>query len=729
MISRKTLAQFASTPTPQQESGLPVTGFDIESYLSLHSFNVIQRKPWSSHPGGFVFELDRCPFNPDHTDGSAAFTLAGGVPGFSCKHNGCHSKTIKDVFAVYPVDPSPQRDTELGSSEEQQPTQAQILCELAAGAKLFHTPDGEAYAQVLVDRHRETWAIRSPGFRHWLRLKFYELKGKPPASQALQDAVGTLEARAQFKSPEAPIFIRIAESGGAIYIDLCSAQWEAIEITAQGWRVVSDPPVRFKRSKGMHALPYPARGGSLALLRDVLNIGDDDNWILCLAWLIAACRPTGPYPILILHGEQGSAKSTTVRLLRRIIDPSTALVRTPPRDERDLLIAGSNSWVLAYDNVSGIPLWLSDAFCRVATGGGFSTRQLYTDADEVFFAATRPIILNGIDYVADRPDLAERALILNLPSIDKTHRREEKNIYADFENRLPQILGALCDAISTAQARLLLVKLANKPRMADFAVWAVAAAPALGFTSEEFLDAYCGNQADAVQETLEGDPIASAISALMDERARKDGTDVWEGNCKAFLALLEPLAADAVKRSRHWPKTPRGLSGRLRRLVTFLRESGIEISFGPRGSGGKRSLTITRKWPHSTATTATTGTQESKDAPDHADAGQPPSGGIAAGVADQPPPAEQPPPQPSFVNPMKASGNGVGEAVVSEVTVVCGRNLEGQASRTEAPNRVNICPRCGPIEWKWANGVWACPKCGNPAPGQPHPAERERYEL
>ena len=335
------------------------------------------------------------------------------------------------------------------SVDEERRTQAQILCECAEDAQLFHTPDDEAYAQVPLDNHHEIWLLRSTGFKRWLIRAFYKLHGKPPSNKALQDAVGYLEAKAQFDSPEFPVFVRVAERRGAIYIDLCNAQWEAVEITSEGWRVVSDPPVRFRRSKGMQALPCPARGGSLTLLRGFINIGDDDNWRLCLAWLIAACRPTGPYPILSLHGEQGSAKSTTERLLRKTIDPSAALVRTPAREERDLVIAGSNSWVLAYDNVSGLPPWLSDALCRVATGGGFSTRQLYTDADEVFFAATRPIILNGIDYIADRPDLADRALILNLPSIDEFHRREEKDLYAEFENKLPQILGALYDAVST----------------------------------------------------------------------------------------------------------------------------------------------------------------------------------------------------------------------------------------------------------------------------------------
>src|SRR5437868_13535290 len=94
---------------------------------------------------------------------------------------------------------------------------------------------------------------------------------------------------------------------------------------------------------------------------------------------IAAFRPTGPYPILMLQGEQGTAKSTTTRILRSLIDPNVSPLRTVPRNERDLMIAATNSWAQCFDNLSHIPLWFADALCRLATGGGFATRKLRTD--------------------------------------------------------------------------------------------------------------------------------------------------------------------------------------------------------------------------------------------------------------------------------------------------------------------------------------------------------------
>ena len=157
--------------------------------------------------------------------------------------------------------------------------------------------------------------------------------------------------------------------------------------------------------------------------------------------------------------------------------------------------------------------------------------------------------------------------------------------FADFEKALRRILGTLFTAVSCALARSPEVKLDSMPRMADFALWAVAAAPALGFTPEEFLAAYGGNRAEAVQETLAGDVVATAITALM-ESASTDETGAWQGTCKELLTKLGQFVDDDAKKSRDWPKSPRGLSGRLRRLVTFLTECGTEIRFSPKGTEG-----------------------------------------------------------------------------------------------------------------------------------------------
>src|SRR6516162_10653293 len=170
---------------------------------------------------------------------------------------------------------------------------------------------------------------------------------------------------------------------------------------------------------------------------------------------------------------------TSAKILRTSVDPNTLALRTLPRDERDLHIAATNAWVVGYDNLSFLLDWISDTLCRLSTGGGFGTRQLYTDQDEVLFDAIRPSLLNGIEEVVTRPDLADRAIFLTLAPIPEDKRRPESELWAAFNADRPRILGALLDAVAMGLRQLPEIRLERLPRMADFAIWATACETAL----------------------------------------------------------------------------------------------------------------------------------------------------------------------------------------------------------------------------------------------------------
>lgn len=462
----------------------------------------------------------------------------------------------------------PEREVKSGRG-----TQAQQIVNLAltAGIELFHTPDRTAYASIPIGGHIETWPLRK--IRFWLSRLFFDANKKPPGNQALQDALNVLEAKALFEGPCYPVNTRIADPNGNIYIDLANDAWQAVEVSSSGWRVVDRPPVKFRRTKGMLPLPVPQRGGTLDLLRDFVNVADDSQWVLLVSWLLSAFRPRGPYPVLLLQGEQGCAKSTTARVLKSLVDPNISHLRTSPRDERDLLIAATNGWTLAFDNLSGIPDWLSDAFCRLSTGGGFATRQLYSDDEEVIFDAQRPVVLNGIDDLAWRHDLLDRAIVLNLPVIPESKRKSEAEFWGEFEEARPYILGAVLDVVAAGLRNLPATKLDRLPRMADFAVWITACEEALPWPAGSFMAAYTGNRQEQIDSALENDPVAQAVKRLLDECGS------WEGTASELLEILEELVDERVLRSRSWPGTPRALSGKLKRSATFLRQAGIEVEF------------------------------------------------------------------------------------------------------------------------------------------------------
>jgi hypothetical protein len=463
-------------------------------------------------------------------------------------------------------------------------SQATELVSIAADAELFHSPDGEAFATITMDEHQETWLIKAKGFRRWLARQFYREREKAPGSQAVQDALAVLEGRALFDAPEYPVFTRLAKLEGVIYLDLANARWEAVEITAAGWRVIATPPVKFRRARGMLPLPCPTHGGCVDELRGLLNIVDDRDWTLVKAWLVKTLRPSGPHPVLTLHGEQGSAKSTTSRLLRATIDPNTAALRAEPRDGRDLIIAATNGWIISLDNLSHLSPWLSDAICRLATGGGFATRELYSDAEEALFEAQRPVILNGIEELATRGDLLDRCIILYLPAIPEDRRKSEAALWRDFEVQRPAILGALLDAVSKALREVGTVKLARLPRMADFALWAVAAAPTLGYTAEGFLAAYSSNRKSANELTLEASIITPFIQAMAATR--------FSGTSTQLLQRLNDQATDDLKRQKPWPQDGRTLSNALRRITPNLRAIGVNVDFERQGKKRTRTITL-----------------------------------------------------------------------------------------------------------------------------------------
>jgi hypothetical protein len=473
-----------------------------------------------------------------------------------------------------------------GTGKKQRPSGSEILLQLVedAGVELFHCPDRIPYASLPISGHRETWAVTSPTFRLWLQRAFYEETGQAAGPQTLQSALGVLTAQALFDGEKHIVSLRVGGNDERIFLDLGNEAWEVVEITAEGWRVVEDSPVKFRRTRAMLPLPRPVPGGSVEELTELVNLSDETSWILFTAFLVAALRPSGPYPALVLQGEQGSAKSSAARIARSLVDPAVAPLRTAPRDEHDLWIGATNGWVLALDNLSGISNQLSDALCRLATGGGLTTRQLYTDAEEVIFAAQRPVILNGIDDVVSRPDLADRSLILQLSAIPEEARRTEKELAAAFAAAQPRLLGALLDAVSCALRRQREVHLESKPRMADFASWVVAAEDALPWEPGAFLAAYTSNRSDAVELALEADAVAVAVRELVAVKG------IFEGTAQDLLTALESRVGEGMRKSRHWPRSPRGLSGRLTRAATFLRQVGIEVVRPPREPGTGRRL-------------------------------------------------------------------------------------------------------------------------------------------
>lgn len=469
-----------------------------------------------------------------------------------------------------------QAGNTMQGSPNKKKTAVDLILDLTGDLQLFHTSgEREAFVTAPINGHLETYQIQSEVFHEWIGATFWSRYRSAPTKNSLDQALSSLAARAKFEGPAEKVHVRLGRNGKNIILDLGQPDWRVVEITPTGWGILDSSPIKFWRPSGLMDLPIPERGGKLSELRRFVNLQKKGDIVLLYAWLMAAMRPEGPYPILSIFGIHGSAKSTACRVLRSLVDPNDTPLRSLPGKEQDLMISGTKSWVLLFDNISWIRSNLSDALCRLSTGGGFATRQLYTDAEEKRIFATRPIILNGIEELSSRPDLLDRMVVLELVEIEDSQRMSEKKFYEEFEKAQPRILGAMLDTVSTALRNLPEVNVPALPRMGDFAEWTIACESCFGFKPGLFMRAYARNRDRVNELAIQSSAIGPTLMRLMKKR-KKIGH--WKGTAARLLETLESMAKKRTLDRDDWPRTPRALANAVRRLQPSLKTVGIKVS-------------------------------------------------------------------------------------------------------------------------------------------------------
>jgi len=458
-------------------------------------------------------------------------------------------------------------------------SQAERLVALALEWFRFgQSDDGQAFA---VRRDGPNVAMMLKGSRDALRAtlarEFRRRCGSTANSAALTDALNTLAGEALECEAE-PVALRLAEREGGFAIDLGDAAGRAVVVHPGRWEVAETSPVLFKRTNLTGPLPEPERGGELSKLRELLNVTDDD-WPLLVGWLVAGMISNIAHPILMLGGEFGTGKSTAARMLVGLIDPSPASLRTQPESPRDWATVAAGSWAVCIDNVSAISAWFSDALCRAVSGDAWVARTLYSDADPFVAAFRRVLCLTSIDPGALRGDLGDRLLLIDLERIPDNRRRSETLILADYERMRPRLFGAMLDLLARVLAELPSVELAAMPRLADFARVQSAVDLILGTNG---LAVFMDQRDRLAADVIDGDSVGGLIRAMLDAEGGS-----WRGTAGALFERLRP-----DKPGPDFPKTARGMGGRLKRLIPALRATGIDVTYSRTGHDRRRLYTI-----------------------------------------------------------------------------------------------------------------------------------------
>ena len=455
------------------------------------------------------------------------------------------------------------------------PSQADRLVALVVSkSELFHDQTKAPCVRVSVADHHETLRCQSRNFKRWLSREMFEAEEKAPCAEAVSSALRVIEAKACFEGQRVELQNRVAAHADAIWYDLTDEQWQAIRVTGEGWEVVKDPPPLFYRYEHHAPQVQPVQGGDLNRLFDFIRVADDDSRLLLKVYIVTCLMPDIAHPMPVLHGPQGSGKSTLFKMLRRLVDPSVMEILSFPRNENELVQALDHHWMALFDNVSNLPDWVSDALCRAVTGGGFSKRQLYSNNEDVIYSFRRCVGVNGINVTATKPDLLDRSILIGLDRIPPAERLTDQELWGKFEAARPEILGGALDALSRAMRILPTVNVSNLPRMADFAQRACAVAGAFGCSSDSFLRTYGRNMEAQNIEAIQGHPVAAAVMGFM------QGRDDWEGAPSDLLAELKKTAEHEhidVK-DKIWPKAPNAMSRRLNEVRSNLVDAGIEVT-------------------------------------------------------------------------------------------------------------------------------------------------------
>jgi len=446
---------------------------------------------------------------------------------------------------------------------------------LNKGCKFFLDQFGEPQVQ-LPDRPAVGYSISGAVFKRWVSGIYWETFNEGFSNEIFSQVMAALEGKSQHEGVKISLFNRIAKIEGTIFYDI-GDDTNIVEITASGWKVVkADKPI-FRRFTHQKVQSIPEKGGALEKILDYVNLKNPEDKILFLTYLVAILFCDIPRAMIIATGEQGSAKSTLLRVIRKLIDPSRVDLLKMRSAIDELTQMASHHYCLFFDNLSYLSTESSDSLSGFVTGLGFSKRKLFSDDSDIIFELLAAVGINGINLVAEKADLLDRSLIFTLERISDINRKEESKFWIDFEIEKPKILGALFDIASQVLKIKEDIKLPTRPRMADYARVAAAAAVSLGYEVNGFLQAFEKNIARQNKAAIDASPVAQTILEFMFTR------NEWSGaSSDLFTELFNLASANKLEigGSYGFPKSATWLWRKINLIKTNLTAMGISVTHG-----------------------------------------------------------------------------------------------------------------------------------------------------
>ena len=529
----------------------------------------IRSKEAKSLLSNLFFESEQKIINPRNLNG-AIDILEGKAP------------TIGEKIVV--------KESMLGNPADQEVKQPIRLIELVheKDPVLYLDERGEPCIFVTIKGSKENHRLSSSKIKSWMASLLWKNEGQAPSSETISTALLTLRSMA-YEGQEIQLYNRVAPDGkGGIYIDMANKNNYIIHVTDQGWKYAPQEFPLFRRYSHQKALPEPVKGGEARELLNYVNITDPIDQMLYLITVGSYFIPDIAHPVLCVHGPQGSGKTMLHELVKFLVDPTLKAPSAIPEKQGDLIQALDHHYLAFFDNVSYLTQEKSDDLCRAVTGGGFSKRKLWTDDEDVIFSFKRCVGLNGINIPAERGDLLERSVSLELTTISKADRRAEMELLSDFESNSQKILGGLLDAIAMTLSIKPQVKLDGLYRMADFTQWGYALATAFGYDADTFLEAYGENLTHGSVDSVSSSIVGDLVKMFMLSQGHK----TWEGSAQKLYEHFMNVAKEnnLSVHQKMYPKSTNRLTRELNRISADLEKLGYKVS--RRRSNGVRLIKI-----------------------------------------------------------------------------------------------------------------------------------------
>lgn len=449
-----------------------------------------------------------------------------------------------------------------------------LALDFLSDVRILRDQSDVAYAEL---KPREWVRIDTNDFKNTCALGMLRAHQKLPAEQDVKSAQMIAQAQASESDPE-HVDLRFARKGGMRYVFLADSERSIVEIDADGWRINNDAPVQFRRGVGL-PMSQPERG-DLSDLIDFLNV-DEESMVFLLAWMVTAIiNPGNQCPIAILDGSAGSAKSSTLATLIEILDPKVGAMAGEPSSEDDLVVSAYQSAVMSFDNVDTLAR-LSDALCRLSTGGGLSKRKLYSDGDVFSVDAMRPVLIAGLDPTFYKQDLIERIIRVTLTK--PKHYMDEEDFREYRQVHIAQWRGALYSLVSDVLRDVHTIKQTSS-RFGMFSRVGECVARRMGRDDGWFARVYTAMRLEMASEAACADSVYLFLTDFLGGLSQKVGTQ-WTGTATEIFIEMKVAFGDLAQMVsvKDIPGNARAVSPRI------VQASGlIEKTHGWRVTRGQR---------------------------------------------------------------------------------------------------------------------------------------------